>query len=466
MTRMRVLTPGLVDFRELLGAPSQDPAAYQGFWDSAHDPARTVLGRHMPDPQAVAAPRLEVARTQVRSRFERYSQIDVDTLERPVEALVLRLDAAHVTTPVLPQADCAGQVVIECRLYDHGVFVLEAEVPVLRPAGLDAGAAADFLDRLQTESVGWGALLAREVHDRYLVPLVAELRRLDRREEVLAPAETEETGDHGRVLWVSRSLVLDPATPAWEDLAAHWVKDSAGDVDPRSVVPSAPDPRGHVVRWLNYLLVGTPATAATSVADDFADVWTALRLAQYFYAALENIDAQLTRVLGQSLAALPAVTVQELRTQLEDCSRRAQFITMHLQDVTKYLTRAVRAELAEILEYWELDDVVVAPVGVKVEACERRLRELAELRTARASLFTDTILLGIGITSILGTTVALTEFGRTMAVDPGMAGYDTSQSTITSWIAAQPADLLLFAAVGISVLLAVVYTYFRRTHHR
>jgi len=137
---------------------------------------------------------------------------------------------------------------------------------------------------------------------------------------------------------------------------------------------------------------------------------------------------------------------------------------MHLKDVTKYLTRAVRVELASILAYWEFDEVVVAPVELKVAACERRLGELADQRNARASVFTDTILLGIGITSILGTTVALTEFGRTMAVDPGMAGYDTSQSSITSWIAAQPADLLLIASVGISVLLAVVYAYFRRAH--
>ena len=464
MTRIRLLAPGLIDYRELLGASVQDVGRYDDFWAGVHDPVHAALSASAPDP--ADPPVLEVRRTDVRGRFNRYTQIDVDTLERPVEALVLRLGRGHVDLPLPPMLDQAGGVTIEARLYDNGIFTVEAEAEVALPGSLasDASLVDDVLDELRESMVAWGDVLAHEVHDRYLVPVVAALRDHDRHGQVVAARSAgDDVRDHGRVLWVTRSLLVDPGTTGWRELAAYWVKDSAGDADPQSVIPTDADPHGHLVRWLNYLFVYR-SHASPYVTETYPDEWAALRLAQYFYAAMENIDAQLTQVLAQSLSPLPAVTLSELQAELEDCSRRAQFITMHLKDVTKYLTRAVRVELASILAYWEFDEVVVAPVELKVAACERRLGELADQRNARASVFTDTILLGIGITSILGTTVALTEFGRTMAVDPGMAGYDTSQSSITSWIAAQPADLLLIASVGISVLLAVVYAYFRRAH--
>lgn len=453
MTRIRLLVPGLVDYRERLGAAVQDPGRYDAFWSDAHVPAYAAAAAHVP---AAALPpsALEISRTAVRGRFNRYTQIDVDTLERPVDVLVLRLTGEHVELAIPPTIDPTGGTIIELRLYDHGIFTLEAEADV----------AADVdLDDLRESVVVWGERLGREVHDRYLVPIVAALRAHDRHEEVIAErAAGDDSRDHGRVLWVTRSLLVDPDTPGWRDQASYWVKDSAGPAEPMAVIPTEAEPHGHLVRWLNYLFVFRPGSTR-AVTDAFPDEWAALRLAQYFYAAMENIDVQLTHVLAQSLAPVPSISLSDLRGELEDCSRRAQFISMHLQDVTKYLSRAVRAELAAILEYWEFEAVVVGPVNLKTAACERRLGELAEQRNARSSVFTDTILLGIGITSILGTTVALTEFGRTMAVDPGMAGYDTNQNAVTSWIAAQPADLLLLASVGISILLAVLYTYFRRT---
>ncbi|WP_426246366.1 hypothetical protein [Nocardioides sp. LHG3406-4] len=468
MSRIRVLAPGLGGYREPLGAAFQDPAAYARYWEAVPARAAAVLA------DAVGAaggpgPTLLVRRSEVRGRFNRYTQIDVDTLERPIEAIVLRFQPHHLATSAPPTIHPGAASVIECRIYDHGVFILEVEADVTVPPDCDEGEVPGLLDQLQHDAVTWGEALACEVHDRYLTPLLRLLRSGDPHAEVVSKVErlVDDKAEHGRVLWVTRSLLLSPDEPLASELARYWIKDAVGDVDlDARLAPVDGRVQTHVVRWLNYLFVGPDLSAADDVEGVFPDEWSALRLAQYFYAALENVDAQLTRVLAYSLAPLPVVSVAQLQAELEECSRRAQFIVMQMRDVSKYLTRSVRAELGAILECWELDEVVVEPVTMKVEACERRLRELAEKRTARASVFTDTILLGIGITSILGTTIALTEFGRTMAVDPGMAGFDNGQSGLMGWFAGQPADLLVMASIGVSMLLAVVYFYFRRFHQR
>lgn len=66
------------------------------------------------------------------------------------------------------------------------------------------------------------------------------------------------------------------------------------------------------------------------------------------------------------------------------------------------------------------------------------------------------------MTSILGTALALTEFGRSIASDPEMAAYDLGRSGIVDWVAAQPADAVLISSGVVSVLLVIVYLFFRR----
>lgn len=469
MTRVRVLAPALVDFRAPLGAfrytPGQDQEA---FWSEVERWGPGLLVNQAPDPAGQPL-KVHARWRSPRGRFNRYQQISTDTLERPVEAVVLELALAHLYVALPASLDPAAPFSISCRVYDHSTFIVEAEAGLLLPSGLVADGVEDFLlDQVQAELVTWGEQLAREIHDRYLVPLLEQLRRRDRSEEIVAPAARGAAAggaEFGSVLWVARSLVVGSADPLAAEIRTAWVKDVAGG-GAAQLAPDA-DGRAHLIRWLNYLFVppsGASPSGADVIEDHFAAEWEGLRLAQYFYAALENIDVQLERVLARSLAPYALATVKDLKGELEECSRRAEFIVMLLRDTAKYLTRPVQVELDDILDYWDFGRVVEEPVAMKVQACERRLRELSERRSARSAIFTDVILLAIGITSILGTTLALTEFGRTMAVDPGMAGYDTGRNRVIEWIAAQPADLLLFASAGVSLMLSLVYFYFRRNN--
>ena len=137
---------------------------------------------------------------------------------------------------------------------------------------------------------------------------------------------------------------------------------------------------------------------------------------------------------------------------------------MERRDLAKYLKRAVRREMDAILAFWGYEKLLEEPVRFKIETCDRRLAELAARRTARSAMFTDLILLGIGVTSILGTALALTEFGRSIASDPASTVYDLGRSSIVEWVAAQPADAILLASGMTSVLMVVLYLFFRRDH--
>ena len=74
---------------------------------------------------------------------------------------------------------------------------------------------------------------------------------------------------------------------------------------------------------------------------------------------------------------------------------------------------------------------------------------------------TDIILLGIGVTSILGTLVALTQYGRTLATDPSMAGYREDSSWITYGVSGQATDGIILVSFVLSSLLIALFTFFR-----
>jgi hypothetical protein len=191
-----------------------------------------------------------------------------------------------------------------------------------------------------------------------------------------------------------------------------------------------------------------------------------MRYAQFFYAALDVVDTRLTGILADTAAAGARWQLERLRGQLLALSQRAELVIMDRQNLSKYLKRSVRAEMEAILGYWEYESLVETPVRFKIGICDRRLAELAARRTARSSLFTDLILLGIGITSVLATALALTEFGRTMASEPGLGRYDVGRNAVTGWFASQPADAVLITSGVVSAALVVLYLIFRRGHSR
>ncbi|MEE6310275.1 hypothetical protein V1634_25900 [Plantactinospora veratri] len=469
MTQLRILAPVVVDFYAVPGAALRDPGAHARFWaerQPALDALLPRLAARGPAEVAGPPPTVVLKHTRPRSSLNLYRSISEHAAERTLHVLTGRLRPEHLTQR---PGDLlwAGTVEISFRLYDHGLMLLEMLAEVDPWLAGQTGPLPARLDGLQARAVELGEQTAREIVRRYLDPVLALLREADRDEEVLraaTPADDPVTAEFGETLWVTRSLVVDPSAPGAEEMTRHWVKDVVIADDQRPPADRLLDgDLDHLVRWLNYLFLDrTGAGARMLPGDPFRDQWEALRYAQVFYGVLERIDARLSKILADSAAAGSRWELEQLKGKLTGLSQRAELIIMERQDLSKYLKRAVRVEMDAILDFWDYEKLLEQPVLFKIDLCGRRLAELAARRTARSAMFTDLILLGIAMTSILGTALAVTEFGRSIASDPEMAVYDLGRSSLVAWVASQPADAILVTSGVVSALLVIVYLFFRR----
>lgn len=468
MTALRILAPVVVDYQAVPGSSLRDPKGYARFWAELQPAVDDLLAPLNPDP-TTPPPAVSLEHTQVTSSLNLYRTISDHASGRPLHVLTGSLLPQHLPDEFGGATDALHRGVTEVvfRLYDHGLILLELHVKVDPSVTAPGPGVESRLDELQTTALAMGERVARETVRRYLAPLLDLFRQADPDERILAaatPADDPMAAEVGQTLWVTRSLVLDPADPGAKAALRHWVKDvGTGDngIDPAG--PLLSGEADHLVRWLNYAFIDrTGEGTGQFPGEQFRDTWDALRFAQVFYGALDRIDSRLSKILADSAASRSRWELGRLKEQLTGLSQRAELIIMERRDLAKYLKRQVRHEMDGILGYWEFEKLIEDPVRFKIETCDRRLAELAARRTARSALFTDLILLGIGVTSILGTALALTQFGRSVANDPEMTVYDLGRSSIVEWMASQPADAILIASGVTSALMVVLYLFFRR----
>lgn len=458
MIKLCALVPSSIDFQETLGAAERDPRAYEKFWQSVE--------QRLFDDGVFGSKTMTVARA--RRDGKGWGSIQDDDLDRAVEVLSLRLDPKlFPMAPPDPLRLSGADDAITCRLYNHGMFSVEMECWVVADTDRPL---APRLDEIDASFTAWLPKFIRFLHDRFLAPMVTSIRTVDPRAEFVNPAARALPGreeDVGRPLWITRSLCIQEDDPALAELVGEWLR-SVEAVDP-GVIDRLIEPGNgvrHFARWFHHVFLMTPQELEQPLLSSFPDVLLALRYAQYFYAATEQQEIRLKGILALSLAKDPPWPMTELRRELEQGSRRVTFIGMERSEIRKFLRRARLREFDELLDSWKFEEIVIEPAKEKVAAADTRLSELAETRSSRASLFTDLILLAIGITSVLSTTLALTEFGRTMNSDPGMASYDGGGSRLLAWFAAQSADVLLFASMAACLIVTVLYLYFRRLSNR
>ncbi|MEJ3746834.1 hypothetical protein WEI85_26555 [Actinomycetes bacterium KLBMP 9797] len=468
MTQLRILAPVVVDYYAAPGATLRDPTGYARFWAERQPAVNELVVRLAPD-RSGPPPAVTLEHTQVTSSLNLYRTISDHAGERSLHVLTGALRREHLPEEFAGTTDPLklGVSEISFRLYDHGLMLLELLADVAPSFVEPAPDLADRLDDLQARAVALGERAARETVRRYLDPVLESLRRADGDEEIIAAATAADdpvTAEFGEALWVTRSLVVVPSEKGTDEVVRHWVKDVVTAEDDRAPADRLLDGDiDHLVRWLNYLFMDrTGAGGEMRRGDPFHDQWEALRYAQVYYGVLDRIDTRLSKILADSAAADSRWELEQLKGHLMGLSQRAELIIMERWDLSKYLKRAVRLEMDAILAFWDHATLLEEPVRFKIETCNRRLAELAARRTARSAMFTDLILLGIGVTSILGTALALTEFGRSIASDPDSTVYDLGRSSIVEWVAAQPADAIVIASGVASVLMVVVYLFFRR----
>jgi hypothetical protein len=451
--KLRLLAPTTVDFFIVPGAVDRDRTRYEHFWQEAQQALevdRPWSDRIQAEPQILHA-------TSAHP-YNRYRTLDAHALARPLEVLELRAPSSDLPveeeSALAPLWGCAGEV--RWTLFDHGVVLVETEIDLTAWLGEHASGAVHHARALTEAAVSLGehaAHCGREV----VSPIVEWLRPRSGASEIVMPrleAASRSADDcMHEPLWVARSLVVDdPGEHA--GLVHSWVRAGIGPDAAGRVGAFVAGEESHLAEWLTY--------AYRSEAET-ADLWQAMRNAQFFYAAMELADTRLSAILARSLAVDTVWELNELRSSLERMSRRAQLISMEQRDVSKYLTRSVLREMERVLAEWGYEDVLEASATTKAAACQERIAELDRKRSARSALYTDLILLGIGVTSVVSTAVGLAEFGRVMASDRALSGYDVGRNDALSWFSAQPADAILLVSGVLSVFLIVVYLVLRRS---
>lgn len=454
MIVLRTLAPVMLDLAAVAGSADRSPEQYQAMWrraDEAADPLRAVEG----------VVSITFDHMKRRDPSSRYASIATDSLEYTPQLITIELDPDIFPFGTLPHPVAAVEEA-EFRVYPHRLGMLEVSLAIESPNSDDV--IDEWIADLERESVSLAERLVRQLGAEIILPLIDAVGEADAKATHMQLYRDHEiAGSEGRsteALWVARSLLVEPVQRA---ILGHWTKNTADSEHANAQRELLSGERDSLVLWLNYGFV--------DVADEGAETfrtgahsaeYSGLRHAQEMYASLDCIDSSLQRVVADAAAAEKKWQLEELRGDLIWLSQRAELIIMGRQQLLKYMTRAVRGHFERILEAWEYDRLVEEPARFKIELCNRRLDELSAKRAARSGLVTDLILLGIGITSIAGTALAITEFGRTTASDPMSTGLDLGASGFTEWFASQPIDVVLLASAALSSVLVVLYLYFRR----
>lgn len=422
---LRWLAPVPIDFACVVGAADRDGEAYATFWESAR--------------AKVNDPSVTFHHAQLDVEGLEYARAAGDELPRSLEVVSGSADPGELGVD-LDGVTCRD---LSWSIFDHGVALVEGTVRLsIGARGPDAAYEAE--ERLQA----LGDVLARACVAGPMTDVIETVAAVPGAERQVVVAGR----GHGRPLWVARALLLDVRDPRAVEFARGWLTgvDSEADALVDAMVQG---PRTNVTRWLNYVY---RSDIDTSVQ------WNALRRAQYFYAGLRGVDRGLTEILAWSMTDDRRVSLSGLRTELEGAMSRAQALLLLKAEVSTYASRISRAEFEAILRCWDYREVLDEPVRQKLDLCRQRIDALAADRAARSSVFTDVILMTIGVTSILSTALALVAFGRDSAEDASQSSFDLGAGSITTWFASQPIDAVVVISSVVSLVLVLTFVILRR----
>jgi hypothetical protein len=384
----------------------------------------------------------EYFRTEDREPTLGWSKATQDTLRRP-----LRVVRADVPAEKAPEFSSLEVLDLSWTLYDHGVLLVEGRFRTR--ADVESATLRDH-DFWEDEVQQAGEVLTLHCRRHGYRVLYEALQGMSDTDTYV----NLDDHDAARPLWVTRAVMLDPADADSVAFAESWV---AGiDADHRRMFEEIVEgSRSSVARWMNHV-------HRTDRAEQVDHLWRSLQKAQFFWSAMQGVDDSLRAILSWSMAPRAEVSLEELRRDLRSTMNQAQELLMLRADVRQDVSRKTHAEMEGFLGFWEYGELLEEPVRDKVEICKDRLASIAQDRASRSAMFTDIILMSIGVTSVLATAIALVQFGRDASQDPSQSIFDLGNGSITSWVSSQSMDGILIISLLLSIVLIVVFIWKRR----
>lgn len=250
--------------------------------------------------------------------------------------------------------------------------------------------------------------------------------------------------------WISRALVFSDKeikTKAVGSLLEAWLKDTLRPEDAQALVTGEID---YSLTWVNYAIVERDKV-------DTRLLLAAMRIAQYFYAAQEQLNAQTLSAISRAYVTDRIRSAEKILTNAksEMLLLRIQFdIQNNLLNVNK------RKAMMEILEGWDYARLVVNGERM-VTASDSRINEINNLRVGKSSLITDMILVSIAFLTIIDLALSLTEYSREVMSRPALSYTDASPSWVLGMIASVDADVMIIGGCVSILALIVFYAFWK-----
>ncbi|WP_439632817.1 hypothetical protein [Glycocaulis sp.] len=250
---------------------------------------------------------------------------------------------------------------------------------------------------------------------------------------------------------ISRTLLVTPqerAEPAVQALVTDWLAATIRPFDADAINAGTLDMS---MSWVNYVIVDVDAARTREFT-------ATMRIAQYFWSAQEWLNAETQAIIA---GARTRGRTRTAEARLTASRSRMQMLQVEYNALRSVLSRAKEARLQEILSGWSYD-TLAANGALLVEMSSNRLSEIAARRADRSSLFTDMILVGIGLFAVLDVLVGLLAFSREINARPALQYTDSGVSQVLSVFADLNTDTTLFGGGFVVLVLLGVYLVARK----
>ena len=425
----KLVSPLRVDCLLQPGVEFREPRETYKFWSAIAQNVGAELMRQPPDKEGL----------QYESAHSINLDNDISILEGDLDV------PEHYLHEYDPRLEVES---VRWHLCDFGILLVVTRLSVL----IDERSAAEIEQEVQAA--------ATRVNNELIADMYANLREVIQAETGNDTFVIFDTGPELEHAWASRALIFDPDTEEHEAeqkrFALDWM--SSNQNSEQLIEQLSNRQLLHYAEWMNYIYV----EEAPDNAIRLQEMWKALLRAQFYYAAMGRIDSKLMGILAWAMSQSPDISTAKLREQLRIEMDFAEALFLKKSEVGKFVNPTSRIETERILTVWDTDEVLANPVRMKLEICQTRLDNLESDRARSASFFTDLILMVIGVTSILGTALAVVSLGRSTSADPDQTVYDFGAGDLTTWISTQPVDVILLISTVISVLMVAVFVVARK----
>lgn len=257
--------------------------------------------------------------------------------------------------------------------------------------------------------------------------------------------------DRTDIGWTARCLVISEAErsdPKLQEFLTEWLETTARPDEAAALIAGEIDVS---MTWLNYVIVQRDP-------EETESLFSAARIAQYFYASQSQLNLDAQDALGE---VTDKKGVRNLEERLKSFRRRMQLLQILYETQKGFLSRIRRRKFDDFMDVWDFDDLVANGQRI-ISASTDRIDEIVAKRTERSTSFTDAILFGIALFTIVEVALYFTEYSREMMSRPAL-GYTDNQLPFTlRFVAAIDADIMVLGGLFATLVLIVFYAIWKR----